>query len=226
MTRTQQTVQKSTGGKQPRKQLDLNAARVTRDPSREYLMCELLSRSGVTKASKTGSDFHIWVISGHRRYDVTEPEFRSLLGIHITALLHREQGEKVALEEICRLGLTESTSDTNRYGVIGDGEWNIQEIYLDVDNTCHGVDAATNRPHRILLYTRTVSGTGNSTTHKIVDDVFQFGGRDRTSGFLRIDRFCTDYKGRSLKMIHGRSREANPRTLIYRVSSRDRAVPR
>ena len=82
-----------------------------------------------------------------------------------------------------------------------------------------GVDSATNRPHRILLYTLTVSGTGNSKNHKIVDDVFQFGGRDRTSCFLSIDRFYTDYKRRSLKLIHSLSREANPRTQIYRISS-------
>ena len=136
MARTRQTAQQSTGGEQPRKQqLALKAARVIRDPSRDYLMYELSSRSDVTKVSQTGSDFHIWVSSGHRRYDVTEAEFRSLLGNHITAFLHRKEGEEVALEELCRLGLTESTSDTNQYCIIGDGEWNIQEIYLDSDNT-------------------------------------------------------------------------------------------
>ena len=156
--------------------------------------------------------------SRHRRYDVTEEEFNSLLGHHITALLYCEQGVEVALEELRRLGLTESTSDTNQYCLIGDCEWNIQEIYLDIDNTYYGVDGATNRPHRILLHTLMVSGTGNGTTHKNVDDVFKLGRRDRISGFLIIDRFCTDHKGRSLKMIHGRSRAANPRTLIYYVS--------
>ncbi|CDF35347.1 unnamed protein product [Chondrus crispus] len=216
MARTKQTAAKSTGGKRPRKQLALKAARFA---SGGHLMFELSSRTDVTKVSKTGSIFHVWVASRHRRYAVTEQEFKSLLGDHITALLHRKQDEEVSLEEIWRLGLTESLSDTNQYCIIGDGEWNIESIYLDVDNTYYGVDAATNLPHRILLYTLAISGTGNSTTHKIVDDLFQFGGRDRISGFLSIDRFCTDQKGRSLKMIHGRSRAVNPRTLIYRVST-------
>ncbi|CDF41245.1 unnamed protein product [Chondrus crispus] len=216
MARTKQTAAKSTGGKRPRKQLALKAACVA---SRSHLIFALSSRTGVTKVSKTGSIFHIWVASGHRRYAVTEQEFKILLGDHITALLYRKQDEEFSLEEIWRLGLTESLSDTNQYCIIGDGEWNIESIYLDVDNTYYGVDAATNLPHRILLYTLAISGTGNSTTHKIVDDLFQFGGRDRISGFLSIDRFCTDQKGRSLKMIHGRSRAVNPRTPIYRVST-------
>ncbi|CDF39433.1 unnamed protein product [Chondrus crispus] len=216
MARTKQTAANSTGGKRPRKQLALKVARFA---NRGHLMFELSSRTDVTKVSKTGSIFHIWVASGHRRCDVTEQELKSLLGDHITALLHRKQDEEVSLEEILRLGLTESLSDTNQYCIRGDGEWNIESIYLDVDDTYYDVDATTNLPHRILLYTLAISGTGNSTTHKIFDDPFQFGGRDRISGFLSIDRFCTDQKGKSLKMIHGCSRAVNPRTKIYRVST-------
>ena len=221
MARTRQTEQKSTVGEHPRKQLALKSARVTRVASPNHLIYELSSLSDVIKVSKTCSDFRIRVSSGHRRFHVTEEEFNSLIGHHINALLYRKQGEEVALEELWRLGLTESTSETNQYCLIGDGEWNIQEIYHEVENTYYDVEAAANRPHRILLYTLMVSGTGNITTHKSVDDVFQFGGRDRVSGFLSIDQFCTDQEGRSLKRIHGRSWAANLRTLIYRVSSQN-----
>ncbi|CDF35324.1 unnamed protein product [Chondrus crispus] len=89
MVRTKQTAAKSTGGTRPWKQLALKAARVS---SCRHLMFELSSRTDVTKVSKTGSIFHIWVASGHRRYAETEQEFKSLLGDLITALLHRKQG--------------------------------------------------------------------------------------------------------------------------------------
>ncbi|CDF36870.1 unnamed protein product [Chondrus crispus] len=52
MARTKQTAAKSTGGKCPRKQLALKAARFA---SRDHLMFELSSRTDVTKVSKTGS---------------------------------------------------------------------------------------------------------------------------------------------------------------------------
>ncbi|CDF39939.1 unnamed protein product [Chondrus crispus] len=75
MARTKQTAAKSTGGKRPRKQLALKAARVS---SRSHLIFELPSRTDITKVSKTGSIFHIWVASGHRRYAVTEQEFKAI----------------------------------------------------------------------------------------------------------------------------------------------------
>ncbi|CDF38697.1 unnamed protein product [Chondrus crispus] len=119
MAMTKQTAAKSTAGKRPRKQLALKAARVS---SRSHLIFELSSRTDVTKVSKRGSIFHIWVASGHCRYAVTEQEFKNVLADHITALLYGKQDEEVSLEEIWRLGLTESLLETNQYCLIGDDE--------------------------------------------------------------------------------------------------------
>ena len=154
-------------------------------------MFELSSRSDVEKVSRTPADsvnsFHVWVARDYHRFDVTEAEFTSLLGIHLTQYVLRKPNEEITLEEIRRLGLTESVSDSNLYCIIGDGEWDIETIFLDAGSSYFGIDVATHLHYCTLLYTLKISGAGDSTTRKVVDNLFQFGERDRVSAYMSID---------------------------------------
>ena len=140
------------------------------------MLVELSSRSDVEKDSRTAADsvnsFNIWVARGHHRFDVTETEFKSLLNIYLTQYVLRKTDEEVTLEEIRLLGPKESVSDSNQYCIIGDGEWDIEKIFLDAGGSYFCIDAASHMKHRILLYTLNISGAGDSTTHKVVDNLF------------------------------------------------------
>ena len=97
MAKTKQTARRSTGGNVPRKEIALKAARVSRQDRdrRNHIMFQLSSRTDILKVSKSSAtaaaphNYHKWVESGHRRYDVTRAEFESLLGHHIPELLVR-----------------------------------------------------------------------------------------------------------------------------------------
>ena len=170
----------------------------------------------------SGGGFRIWFARRNRRYDTTEEKFTSLLGIHLTEFLWRKPDEEINLEEVCGLGLTESVNDKTPYGAIGEDEWDIEEIFFNRDCSYFGVDAATRQLDRILFYTLRISGTGDSTTHQVVDGRFWFGGRDRIFAYMAIDSWCRRHPKRGLKMIHGRSRAAKRLTPLYRAPSSER----
>ena len=87
------------------------------------------------------------------RFDVTESEFRQLLGYHITEFLPRVPEDELSLGDMVRLGLTESVSGSSRYRTFAAEECNIETIYFDEDTGLYyGVDEETKRPHVIQLY--------------------------------------------------------------------------
>ena len=111
---------------------------------------------------------------------------------------------------MARFGLTNSVNDTSRHNTMTDQEWDISQIYLWKTGVYFGVDASTERSYPIDLYTLKIMGTGNSTTHTVVDGVFRFGGKDRHYAYMAIDAFCSKDFGRVCKMTFGRGREQNP----------------
>ena len=114
MAETKQKASGSTSGKATRKQIAQKAARVTKQyqDHSHHLMLQFLSRTDIIKVSKSSSaallqNYHIWVESRHRRYDVTRAEIEALLGHHIPDLLLRKE------DNLSRFGLTHSVNDTS-----------------------------------------------------------------------------------------------------------------
>lgn len=147
-------------------------------------MYELSSRNDIFKVGKSSAtpithNHHIWVMRGKMRYDVSESEFRQLLGYHITEFLTRVPDADLSLDDMMRLGLTEFVNDSSRYRTFAAEEWNMKTIYFDDDTGLYyGVDEKNKRPHVILLYSFKIMGSGDSTEHVIQDNEFHFGGRD------------------------------------------------
>ncbi|CDF34582.1 unnamed protein product [Chondrus crispus] len=130
MARTKQTARRSADGKAPRKHVALKAARVTKQDQdlRNNVMFQLSSRTDIVKVSKSSSavvlphDYHIWVKSGHRRYDVTRAEFEALLGHHIPELLIRKEACEFTVDDLARFRVTNSVNDTSRPNTITENE--------------------------------------------------------------------------------------------------------
>ena len=205
---TKQAARRSTGGKAPRKDLQIKAARQSGSDPRGHLMDELSSRTDIYKVEKSSAtsityNHHIWVMRGKMRYDVTESELRQLLGYHITDFLTRIPVADLSLDDMMRLGLTESVNDSSRYRTFAGEERNIETIYFDDDTGLYcGVHEETKRPHVTLLYSLKITGSGDSTEHVTKDNEFHFGGRDRILAYH-------DHPGRRLNMDFSRAREVN-----------------
>ena len=173
------------------------------------------SRTDIYKVRKSISiaityHHHIWVMCGKMRFDVTESEFRQLLGYHITEFLTKVPDADLSLDDMVQLGLTASVIDSSRYQTFAAEEWNIETIDLDEDTGLYcGVDEETKRPHVILLYYLRIMGSRDSTEHVTKENEFHFSGRDQILAYIKIDEFCHEHPGRLLKVDFSRAREVN-----------------
>ena len=62
-------------------------------------------------------------------------------------------------------------------------------------------------------------GSGESREHRVDDDLFQFGGRDRVLAYVAVGLFCSCNPGRACKMLHGRGSRYNSRKTLLRAPS-------
>ena len=223
MDKTKQTARRSTGGKAPRKALQIKAALQSSSDPRGLLIYELSFRTEMYKVGKSSAtsityNHHIWVMSGKLRYDVTESEFLHLLGYDITEFLTRVPDADLSLDDMVRLGLTESVNDSSCYRTFTAEEWNIETIYFDDDTGLYyGFDEETKRPPVILLYFLKIRGSEYSSEHVSRDNEFHFGGRDRILGYTKVENFCRDHPGRRLKMAFSQACEVNTLLAHYFV---------
>lgn len=224
MAKTKKTAWKITGGKAPRNALWLAAARQTCYP-RDQLMYEFSSRSNIEKVLRTpasevrNANFHIWIRRPSRPYSDTAQQFEQPLVHDIKDYLVRRPNVEVICDDACRLGLTESIGDSNRYRNFHDDEWDIEDITLNRDETYYGVDASAKQSHRILLYTLNIMGSGESSEHRVDEGLFQFGGLDRVLAYMAVDLFCSRNLGRACNMLHGWGRRSNSLTRTFRSPS-------
>ena len=178
-------------------------------------MYKLSSRADIFKVGKSSStaiayNYHIRVMRGKMRIDITESESRQLLGYHNTEFLTRVPDAYLSLDDMVRLGRSESVSGSSRHRTFAAQEWNIETIYFHEDTGLYyGVDEETKRPHVILLYSLQIMGSGDSTEHVIKDNEIQFGGRDPILAYIKVDKFCHDHPVRRLKMVFSREQSCS-----------------
>ena len=115
MAKTKQTAQKRTGGRFPCKQVATKAARLSREErdAREAIMWKLSEQTDLKKLSKTTGDpepypYHVWVGMRLTRYDLNRTEMVRLFGRQIPIYLAARGDRGVLVDELSRLGLTES----------------------------------------------------------------------------------------------------------------------
>ena len=222
MAKTKQTAQKSTGGRIPRKQVATKAARLSREErdAREAIMCKLSERTDVKKLSKTTGDrepypYHVWVGMRLTRYDLNRSEMVRLFGRQIPIYLAARGDRGVLVDELSRLGLTESLDDGRPYDRIDDEAWDIESISFE-DGKYVAVDHRDKSKHTILLYTLQVCGGTPLSGHQITNDKFYVNGPDRVSAYLIIDAWCQKHPGRWLSMsISGARSKSSSASLYY-----------
>ncbi|CDF33410.1 unnamed protein product [Chondrus crispus] len=125
MAKARQTARRSTGGKAPRKQIATKAARLSREEqdARETMVWKLSKRRDIKKFSKSTEGtqrypYHVWVGLQLRRCDLDQTEMVRLFGRHILIHLGVRGDRRILMDELSRIGITESLNDARTYDLL------------------------------------------------------------------------------------------------------------
>ena len=138
MAKTKQTARQSTGGKAPRKQLAFKSAGLSAEEhnAREVMMWQLSRRTDVKKLSKNSEDsprfpYHVRVGMKLRWYDLDLTEIMRLFDRHTPVHLSARGDHGVLVDELSRVGLTESLGDVRTYDSLDVESWSIESICFE-----------------------------------------------------------------------------------------------